>query len=213
MDTSASTSVAAASWSAVRRSRLLVPCAAALALVVGSYPWQDSGQAVPVLHGVAVLLACGWIATTDDPAGEIVAASPYPRRLRTLARMAAGLAVVLPVFVVAAVVAETRSAGTPLGPMGLEALGYALTGTAIGAGIRAWTGRLAPGYPAVIGLLGVVLTTYFLPHGWVMVDPQPWGPPLEAAVLRWVALTLLAAGVLALALQDPAAVRARGRGR
>jgi len=194
-----------ASWRAVRRPPLLVPCGAAAGLVAGSFPWQDSGQAVPVLHGVVVLGACALAATTDDPAGEIVAASPYSRSTRTLVRMLAGAAVVLPLLALAAAVAETRFAGTPLVLVGFEALGYALVGTAIGAGLRAWTGRQAPGYTAVIGLLGVVLATYFLPRGWGMVDQQSWGPPLEAALLRWTALALLASGVLALALRDPAA--------
>jgi hypothetical protein len=42
-----------------------------------------------------------------------------------------------------------------------------------------------------------------LPIGWVLVDAQPWGPPWEATMLRWAAVVLLAAAVLALALRDP----------
>jgi hypothetical protein len=197
-------SLLAASWLAVRRTPLLVPCGAAVLLVAGTVPWQDSGHAVAVLHGVVVLAACGWVATLDDPAGEVVAASPYPRRRRTLLRMLAGLAVVLPVLALGASVAELRFAPTPLLPAGFEAVGYALGGAALGAALRAWRGQLTPAYPALIGLLALVLGTYWLPTGWTMVDPQPWGPPLVAALLRWSALALLALGVLTLALRDPA---------
>jgi hypothetical protein len=197
-------SLLAASWLAVRRGPLLLPAGAAVLLVAATAPWQDSGHAVPVLNGVAVLAACAWVATLDDPAGEVVAASPYSRMRRTLLRMAAGLVVVLPVLALGASVAELRFAPTPLLPAAFEAVGYALAGAALGAALRAWRGILAPAYPALIALLALVLITYWLPDSWNMVDPQPWGPPLVAALIRWTALALLALGVLALALRDPA---------
>jgi hypothetical protein len=74
---------------------------------------------------------------------------------------------------------------------------------AIGAGLRAWTGQHSPSYLAVIGLLATALSTGMLPRGWTMVQEQIWGPPWQAAQLRWAALLLVAVGVLVLALRDP----------
>ena len=42
-----------------------------------------------------------------------------------------------------------------------------------------------------------------LPQTWAMVDPQPWGPPYEAALWRWVGFALVAAAVLVFAVRDP----------
>jgi hypothetical protein len=193
-----------ASWLAVARVPLLVPCLAAGLLVVVTYPSQDSGHAVSVMHGVGVLLACACTAMTDDPSGEVAASSPYPVRVRTGARILAGLCVVLPVFVVAAAVARLRFTPTPLTLLTTEALAYVLTGLALGAGLRRWTDRHAPAYPAAVGLLGLALLTGMLPRGWRMVDAQPWGPPFEAALIRWGALILMGVGVLMLALRDRA---------
>ena len=109
----------------------------------------------------------------------------------------------VPVFVMALVLASTRQPHLPVTGASLEALGYGVAALTIGAGLRAWKGLLSPAYPTVVGLLVVALATYSLPHGWTMVDPQPWGPPYAAALIRWTALVLTATGLLALALRDP----------
>ena len=200
-----------ASWLAVRRAPLLVPLGAAVLLMVASLPWAD--RAVPVVHGVGVLVACALAATTDDPAAEIAAATPPERRTRTAFRILAGALLALPVLLVGLAVAETRFAATPLVTLGPEVVGYGLLALAVGTGLRAWAAQPAPAYSASSAVLVIVLATWMLPRGWTMVDPQPWGPPLEAALLRWLAVALLALAVLAVALRDPAALRARGRGR
>jgi hypothetical protein len=209
-----------ASLLAVRRPPLLVPLGVAVALVMATLPWAD--RTVLVVHGVGVLVACALAATTDDPAAEIAAATPLVRRTRTGFRMLAGALPAVPVLVVALLVAETRSAATPVLALGPEVVGYGLLALAVGAGLRAWAGLPAPAYPAAVAILVIVLTTWMLPHGWTMVDPQPWGPPLEAALLRWLALAVLALAVLAAALRDvldggagqqAGLVRGRGRGR
>jgi hypothetical protein len=194
-----------ASWLAVRRAPLIAPSLAAIVLVAATWPWQDSGRATDVLNGLAVLLACAWAGTTDDPAGEIAAASPYPLRVRATARLAVGLAGVIPIYVVGAVVAQARFAPTPLTALLVEAVGYGVAAVAIGSALRAWRDQHAPSYMASIGLLGVALATFVLPRGWQMVGPQPWGPPWTAALLRWTALVLLGAGILCAALRDRAA--------
>jgi hypothetical protein len=189
-----------ASWLAVRRPPLLVPLGAAVGLVLVTLPW--SGSAVLVVHGVGVLVACSLAATTDDPAAEVAAATPPVRRTRTAFRMVAGALVAVPVLLVGLVVAETRLAATPLVALGPEVVGYGLLALAVGAALRAWAGVPQPAYPAAIAVLVLVLATWMLPRGWTMVDPQPWGPPLQAALLRWLAVALLAVAVLTAALRD-----------
>lgn len=198
-----------ASWFAVRRPPLLVPVAAAVVLVVATVHVQAEGYAVLVLRGVGVLLACGWLSSVDDPIGEVAAASPYPRPVRTWSRVVAGLLPLLPVWAGAAMVAQWRLPGTPVVGIGLEALALGAAGLAIAAGLRAWTGHLAPSHLAVVGLLGLAIGTQALPRGWAMVSTQLWGPPWEAAQLRWAALLLLSVGVLALAVRDPLGGRRR----
>jgi hypothetical protein len=204
-------SVLGASWFAVRRAPLLVPAAAALLLVAATAPVQDDGHAILVLRGVGVLLACGWVATMDDPCGEVLGASPYPRPVRSLARAAAGLGVVLPVWLLAATVAQLRLPLTPVLALGVEALALCVAGVAIGAGLRAWTGHLSPSYLAVIGLVGLAIVTDALPRGWTMLQDQIWGPPWQAAQIRWGALLLVAAGMFWLALRDPLSDRRPAR--
>lgn len=195
-------SLLGASWLVVRRVPLFAPCAAVLVLVVVTWPWLDSGHATEVLHGASVLLACACAGATDDPAGEIAAASPYPARVRTAARLVAALGVIVPVYAAAAVVAHVRFAPTPSTALTLEAVGYAVAAVAIGSALRAWRDLLTPSYAASVGLLGVALATFMLPRGWTMVDPQTWGPPWTAAELRWTALVLFGVGVLSAALRD-----------
>jgi hypothetical protein len=185
-----------------------VPATAALVLTLATLPWQDY-YGSRVLHGVAVLLACALVAATDDPAGEVVAAAPAPRHVRTLTRVLAALAVVVPVGIVAVVVARLRSPFVPLEVTVLELVGYAALGVALGTALRAWAGLLRPSYAAVVGVLLLALATYALPRGWVVVDPQPWGRPYDAALIRWAGLIVLALGVVGLALRDPAGRRGR----
>jgi hypothetical protein len=194
--------LAGASWLAARRTRVLTPVAGVLVLVSATAPWQDT-HSVPVLHGVALLTAAAVAASTDDPVADVVAATPYPRHLRTLGRLLVALAVAVPAYLVAAVVAELRAQQTPLASLTVEALVLGLAAAATGAALRD-RGVHAPAYPAALGVLLLLFVLHWLPRGWVMVDPQPWGPPLEAALVRWTSLALLSAGVLALALRDPA---------
>lgn len=193
----------AASWRAVRPARLLLPAGAALLLVAASWPWLDDGYAGLVLHGVTLLLACAVALSCDDPGAEIVAATPLPRARRTLARLGAGLAVAVPVYAVAALVAEHRLPGLSSTAHLVEAVVVCLGAAAVGTGLRA-LGRALPAYPAVLGTLLLMFGLYALPRGFGVIDPQPWGAPWEAALLRWAALALLALTVLVTALRDPA---------
>jgi hypothetical protein len=122
--------------------------------------------------------------------------------VRTLGRLLAGLTVVMPVWLLAAIGVWLRLPQAPVLGLGLEAAALCCAAVAIGAALRAWAGRLAPSYLAVIGVLGVALLTGPLPRGWEMVQNQTLGPPWESAQFRWLALLLLSAAALTLALRD-----------
>jgi len=193
----------AASWRAVIRLPLVVPAAAAAALLVGSAPVLDDGYAMQVLRGIGVLLACSLVVVADDPAGEVLAASPFPRAVRTAARGAAAVSVVLPIWISAALVVEVMASYVPVLALGVEALAYAAMGLAVGAGLRAWKGSLTPSYAAGPAVVGLALATNLSPRTWALLQEQTWGPPWVAAQIRWIALLVLGAAVLVLAVRDP----------
>ena len=203
-------SLLAVSWWLVRRPPLLAPAVAALLLTgVSLLLMEVDYQALRLMRGVALLLACAWVAAMDDPAGEVTAASPYSRTERSLSRLAATGAVVVPTWVVCAAAVERVVPQTPVLGTGVEALALAALGVAVGAGLRAWRDIHMASQLAVLGLLAIALLTNVMPRWYLLVQPQPWGPPWEAAQIRWWALALVAVGVLALALRDPVRSRAR----
>lgn len=200
-------SLLAASWFVVRRSGLLVPVAATCVLVAATVHLFDDGYAAQVLRGVGVLLACAWVSTMDDPMGEVAAGSAYPRSLRSATRSAVGLAVLVPLWVGTALVGEWRTEELSLLPLALEAAGLGLAGIAGAAGLRVWGDRHQPSYLVVPALVALAVGINSLPRGWAMVPFQTWGPPWEAAQLRWAALALLCVGLLVAAVRDPLAER------
>jgi hypothetical protein len=192
-----------ASWRAVRRGHLALPLVVAAALVLVTLPWQDEGRATPVVHAVAVLVACAFACALDDPHIEVTTAAPTRRPTWSAARLVAAGAAAVPVILGALLLARLRFDPLPVAVLVAESVGYLLAGVAVAAGLRAWRASTLPSYPAVAGVLVVVVTTYTLPRGWVMVDPQPWGPPYEAALWRWLGLALVAAAVVVAAVRDP----------
>ena len=110
--------------------------------------------------------------------------------------------VAVPTFLVAALVADARLEGTPLPALTVEAMVLVLVAAAAGAALRA-AGVGKPAYPAVLVLLLLTFTVGRLPAEYLMIDPQPWGPPFEAALIRWASLAVLAGCVLVAALRDP----------
>jgi hypothetical protein len=196
-------SLFAGSWRMTRRAPFVVPVVAAWLLIVCSAPIQDDGWAMHVLRGVAVLLACAAAATMDDPAGEVLAASPYPRAVRSAARFVAGLVVLLPLWLAAVFVGNLRDDRLPLTGLSLEALGLTLLGVALGAVMRARRDLHQPSAYAVPTLLALSLGLHQLPAGWGMLILQTWGPPWEAAQIRWAALLLGCVAVVGTAWRDP----------
>lgn len=196
-------SVLAASWAVVRRPSLFVPVAAAVVLVAATWPVLDDGHALVVLRGVGVLLACAWVVSMDDPMGEVLAASPYPRAVRWGARVLVAGGVLVPVWGMAAVVVEERASYLPVLAVGLEAVGLGVAGLVVAAVLRAWRGHLMPSYLAVTGVLVLALVSDAPPRAWRLNQAQFWGAPWEAAHIRWGAVLLLVSAVLALAMRDP----------
>ncbi len=188
---------------AVRHSHTGPVLLAAVALVAGTVPWQDDGHATSVVHGVVLLVALALALSFDDPTGDVAVAAPVSRRTWTAARLVAALGLALPVLVLALVVGRVRFPWLPLAGLLAESVATLLAAVAVVAALRAWRGLHLPAYPAVAGVLLVGLLVRLSPRGWTMVDPQPWGPPYEAALWRWLGLGLVLLAVLVLAVRDP----------
>ena len=197
-----------ASWWVVRRPALLVPAALALLLVIATTPVLGDGYGMRVLRGAGVLLACALVTTVDDPSGEVVAASPVPRWVRTGVRVLAGGLVVLAGWVLAALLVEWRAPDVPVLGLGVEALALGALGVAAAAGLRAWRDQHAPSHVALVVVVALAFLTTALPRWYALQQEQTWGPPWEAAQIRWFAVLLVGAGLVTLALRDPLA---RGR--
>lgn len=207
MSRAGATALAAASWSLVRGPALLVPAVLALVLVTATGPVLDEGYGLRVLRGVGVLLACAWVVSIDDPAGEVTAATPYPRSVRTLMRAAVGSVPLLAVWLAAALVVAWQAPDVPAASVGVESLGLGVVGLALGAGLRAWRDMHQPAHLAVVGLVALAFLSAAAPQWYTLLQDQTWGPPWEAARIRWAALLLVATGMLVLALRDPASGR------
>lgn len=186
----------------VHRRGLLVPLAVAAALVLGTLPWLD-GYGMQVMRGAGVLLACAWVAAMDDPAGEVLAASPYPRVVRAGARALVGLLTVLPAWVGAALVVESQASYVPVLGLGAEALSLGLAGIAVAAAFRAWQEQHRPSHFAIATVVMLALVTQVMPRWYALAPAQTWGPPWQALLIRWLAVAILAGGLLGLALADP----------
>jgi hypothetical protein len=204
-------SLLASSWWLVRRPGLLLLAGAALVLALATAPVLDDGWALRVLRGVGVLLACAWVGATDDPAGEVVAASPYPRHVRTLARVGAAFPPLVAVWALTAVLVQVRVPEVPVLALGVEALALGLLGLAIGTALRAWHDLHQPAHAATLALVLLAFVMGAAPRWYALHQTQTWGPPWEAAQLRWWALGLVGAGLVALALHDPLHRRLRPR--
>jgi hypothetical protein len=200
-----------ASWWAVRRPALLVPAGVAVLLVVATSSVLDEGYGMRVLRGVGVLLACALVTAVDDPSGEVVAASPFPRVVRTAARVLAGTVVVATCWLAAAVLVEWRAPGVPVLGLGVEALALAGLGLAVATGLRAWRDQHTPAHVALVAVVALAFLSSALPRWYALQQGQTWGPPWQAAQIRWAGLLLLAAGMVTLALRDPLAGGPLGR--
>jgi hypothetical protein len=149
--------------------------------------------------GVAAVLACALATTAEDPTAEVAAASPHPRWLRCATRLSIGVALVLPIAVLALTLFDAGATGGGA----LQMLVVLLSGPAIGFGVWAWADLAQPAYAAMTGVLCWSLAIWMLPAPWGFVGVQPWGPPWDAALIRWGALILLGLAVVLGTWRDP----------
>jgi hypothetical protein len=168
--------------------------------MVTTAPALDDGYALQVLRGVSVLLACALVASSDDPSGEVLAASPYPRSVRTAARALARAAVVVPAWALAAALAEWRAPYLPVLGVAIEALALGAVGLAIGGGLRSWRDQHTPSFLAALGVVGFAFSTSAAPRWYALQQAQTWGPPWEATLAGALLVEL---GIAVLAALDP----------
>ena len=194
-----------ASWRVVvARPPVLICAGVAGLLAVAAVPLAEAGHADQVRIGVATLLACALAATAEDPATEVTAATPHPRWVRCGSRLLAGLVLALPLAILAVVLAGLQDPAMPTRAAGLQMLALLLTGPAIGFGVWAWGNASQPTYAALVGVLCVSLALWLVPATWSVIQFQPWGPPLDAVLIRCAGLVLLACVVVVTAWRDPA---------
>jgi hypothetical protein len=191
-----------ASARALRRDAVMGPVLAAVLLVLLTLPVLDDGFALQALRGIGVVLGLAVAVAVDDPAGTVLAASPFSAARRIAARVAVVLALAVPVWCVTASLVAWR-ADAPVAGIALETAGWWTLGLALAAGIWRRTGTLSPSYVAGPVLLALWLVAGTLPRGWAVLTSQTWGPPWEAAQIRWWAVLLAGAGLVAWALRDP----------
>lgn len=213
MSTTELRSLLGASRRLVHRRAMLVPATLAGVLVALASPWLDDGYATQVLRGTGVLLACAWAVAMDDPTGEVLAASPYPRVVRSAARAAVGLLTVLPLWVGAALLVDARAPYVPAVGLGVEALALGVTGLAVAAAFRAWQDQHRPSHFAIAAVVLLALVTETMPRWYALAPAQTWGPPWQALLIRWLAVAVVAVGLLGLALADPVHRRPRPAAR
>ena len=198
-----SASLMTASWQVVAQPPVLVPLGVALLLTLATVPYLDAGYAEQVRIGVATLLACALAATAEDPATEVTAATPRARWARCGARLGLGFALAAPVVIVTWLLIDQADAAAATPGLAVQTLALLAIGPAVGFGVWAWSDAARPTYAAMVGVLCSSLALWLLPATWSVIQVQPWGPPWEAAMIRWSALILLTGAVVATAWRDP----------
>jgi hypothetical protein len=182
-------------------------CVGVAALVtIATAPLVDSGHVDQVRIGVATLLACALAATAEDPASEVTAATPHPRWVRCGSRLLLGLAMALPIAFFTLVMTQAQGDAMPTRAAGFQMLTVLLTGPAVGFGVWAWGNASQPTYAALVGVLCLSFALWLVPATWSVIQFQPWGPPLDAVLIRCAALAVLACVVVVTAWRDPRSV-------
>jgi hypothetical protein len=191
----------AASARAVWHRAFGAPVTAALVLLAASWPVLGT-HGPQVLIAVTVVLAFALLAAVDDPAGPVLAASPYSLTRRCMYRLAAAVAIAAPVWLLAAATVAWRADGISVRAFALQAA--ALWTIGVGIALYVWrsSASVSPSYVAGPVLLSVTMGSDALPRGWQLFNAQTWGPPWIAAQLRWTALLVLAVALIMLLLRD-----------
>ena len=178
----------------------VVTVAVALALHCGGPPTGVNSLRVV---GLILVLSSGF--ALDDAAAPTLQASPYPLARRLLVRIGCAAAMVVPLWTIA------MWRLLPAAPTGADrvSLSVGLTvefaaALAVVWAAAAWgrrRGLAEPGIATAPVLLGLVFLVAVHPRAKLLVGPSPhW----LAAHLRWVAVLVCAAILLAVAMRDPA---------
>jgi hypothetical protein len=178
-----------------------LPLLAALALTAATWRVLDAYGA-QILIGVAVVLGSALVSAIDDPEGLILDATPYSTTRRTLFRIAAAGAAVVPVWLVAAAAVAWRTDGASIPVLSLQTAALWAVGVGVALTVRRVSASVTPSYVATPVLLSVTLAGDALPRGWQMFDAQSWGPPWIASQLRWSAVLVVAVALTTLLLTD-----------
>jgi hypothetical protein len=168
---------------------------------------DEAGTASQVLLGVAVLLAAMLALAVDEPAAELLDATPTPLSRRVARRLAVLAGAVVPLWLVGLGAVALRGADVSTGMLTLQLAALVALGLALPAALRRWRRVAEPGVLAGPALIGFLLAADLLPRALRLMPQQTWGPPWEVAHLRWSALLLAGASVLLVALSDPATAR------
>jgi len=187
----------------LRLAPLVVGAVAVAATLLLHHGGPPSGI-VPV-RLVGLILALGGGFVLDDAAAPTLQASPYPLARRLGLRIGCAAAVVVPLWTLVLVRLLPPGAGRVSLALGLTV--ELLAATAVVWAAAAWGRRRGldePGVATAPVLLGLVFLGGVHPTARLLVGP---GPQWFAAHLRWAAVLVCAAALLALAMRDPAARR------
>ena len=158
-----------------------------------------------VLVGLLMVISVGYL--FDDPAADVLAASPFDLARRRLTRLALGMPVVIAGWLLALRQGSFLDGydALPVGALTVEIAAFAAFTLAVAA-VAARRGDHAPGISAAAGLFVMVALLFVarqaLPSAWPIPELQP---NTHADRWRWVLAASLA--VLAWASRDPASRR------
>jgi len=199
-----------ATWRALKRGPLLLSGTAAAVLVGATTAALDDGYAVQVLRGAAILLAGGLAVALDDPAADLLAASPTTLARRWAARLGLAIGVTAGCWGLLLAWVGVVVHGVPWLALSVEAAALGGLALAISAALRRWRDVREPGALAAPVLFGAVLAANLLPQRWALFAGDPAGAGWTAAHGRWTAVMVTAVAVVAVAGRDPARRRRCG---
>jgi fluoroquinolone transport system permease protein len=189
------------------------PALVAVLVVAALVTWRNGGldavgSALPIVRGVAVLLAVGAVFVLDDAAAVSVASVPAPLWWRRMLRYGVAAVFVLPAWVVVLVYAHSRQPDLPGLRLTLELAVLMTFGLAFAGAAARWFDATDPGMTAAIGVLGFTFIAANLPMRFALfasLGSRAWGP----STLRWAGMFLAVLAVLVASSRDPARARRR----
>jgi hypothetical protein len=191
------------------RSLRLIPFAVGVLAAGAVLPLHQtdaaSGIAVPRVAGLILVLGSGFV--FDDAAAATLQASPYPLARRLWLRIGSAAAIVVPLWTLVLVgllppAPESARDATSRLSLALGLTVELLAALTVVWATAAWGRRLGmdePGIATAPALLGLVFLGSVHPRAALLVGP---GSQWPAAHLRWAAILVCAAALLAVAMRD-----------